>query len=416
MPHRPDKAHPIPSLLRPATWRASLHLVFLVLLLLSACRSGASLDFPTATPSPEGLAAAPATATATPAAYPPPATSTPAAGRDGYPPADGVGEAETAYPAGGATATPAPMCTPPACAEDEVYHCPGGCPGGCGTVCATVTPASQSGQGLDFDGESAFDFLEEQMAFGPRYPGSPGHAAVGDYIVRELETLGWNVEVQPVPYQGVQGRNVIGRANQGTGPVIIVGAHYDTRRIAEQSADEEDRDEPVPGAVDGASGVAVLLELARTLDLDEVSAEIWLAFFDLEDQGGGGMPGWQWIVGSTYMAENLTVTPEAMVLVDMVGDADQQLYYEGHSDPALRRELWRIADELGYGEAFIPEVKYTITDDHVPFTRLGIPAVDIIDFDYPYWHTVADTADKASPESLLRPGRTLEVWLEEYFD
>ena len=100
----------------------------------------------------------------------------------------------------------------------------------------------------------------------------------------------------------------------------------------------------------------------------------------------------------------------------MVGDADQQLYYEGHSDPALRRQLWRIAGELGFEDAFIPEQKYTITDDHVPFARQGIPAVDIIDFDYPYWHTVEDTADKASPDSLLRPGRTLEVWLEEHID
>lgn len=416
MPHRQQEAHPTPLPPVPVTRRASLNLVFLALLLLTACGSGADPVPPTPTPSPEGLAAAPATATATPAGYPPPATSAPAVGPDAYPPTDTDSAAETAYPAAGATATPAPMCTPPACAEDEVYHCPGDCPGGCGTVCATVTPASQDGQGLAFNGDNAFTYLQEQMDFGPRYPGSPGHAAVGDYIIRELETLGWDVEVQPVPYQGVQGRNVIGRDNQGVGPVIILGAHYDTRRTAEHSEDEQDRDQPVPGAVDGASGVAVLLELARTLDVEEVPAEIWLAFFDLEDQGGGGMPGWEWIVGSTYMAENLTVTPEAMVLVDMVGDADQQLFYEGNSDPALRQELWRIAAELGYGNFFVPEQEYTITDDHVPFAQLGIPAVDIIDFDYPYWHTVEDTADKASPNSLLRPGRTLEVWLEEHVD
>lgn len=397
----------------------------LALLLLAACRPDAAPDPPTPTPSPEGLAAAPTTPTVpavttapTLAAYPPPTTAAPASGEEAYPSESTSGAAEAAYPAITVTATPAPVCTPPACAEDEVYHCSGDCPGGCGTVCATVTPAAQhgDGQGLTFDGENAFTYLEDQMAFGPRYPGSPGHTAVGDYIVQQLETLGWEVEVQPVPYQGIEGRNIIGRANQGVGPVVIVGAHYDTRRIAEQSADEEDRDEPVPGAVDGASGVAVLLELARTLDLDDVPREIWLVFFDLEDQGSGGMPGWEWIVGSTYMADNLTVTPEAMVLVDLIGDADQQLYYEGHSDPDLRRELWTIAGDLGYGDYFIMEQKYTITDDHVPFARRGIPAVDIIDFDYPYWHTVEDTADKASPDSLLRPGRTLEVWLEEHVD
>jgi Zn-dependent M28 family amino/carboxypeptidase len=170
---------------------------------------------------------------------------------------------------------------------------------------------------------------------------------------------------------------------------------------------------PVPGAVDGASGVAVLLELARTLDLEEIEQEIWLAFFDIEDNGSGGMPGFDWIVGSTYMAQNLAVTPRAMVLVDMVGDADQQLYYEGNSDVELQATLWHIAAELGFGEQFVPELKHTMLDDHLPFARAGIPAVDIIDFDYPYWHTEEDTVDKASSDSLMRVGRTIEVWLED---
>jgi Zn-dependent M28 family amino/carboxypeptidase len=247
------------------------------------------------------------------------------------------------------------------------------------------------------------------MEFGPRWPGSPGHVAVGDYIVEQLAALNWQVEEQFFPYQDITGRNLIGRANVGVGPVIIVGAHYDSRKIADQTPDTA---EPVPGAVDGASGVAVLLELARTLDLDQVDHEIWLAFFDVEDNGSNGIPGYDWIIGSTYMAENLTVEPQAMVLVDMIGDADQQLYYEGNSDPTLQAELWAIAAELGYGANFIPENKYTMIDDHLPFAEQGITAVDIIDFDYPYWHTVEDTADKASPDSLLRVGRTLEVWLE----
>jgi Zn-dependent M28 family amino/carboxypeptidase len=217
------------------------------------------------------------------------------------------------------------------------------------------------------------------------------------------------VEEQFFPYQDITGRNIIARANEDVGPVIILGAHYDTRAIADQTPGSE---EPVPGAVDGASGVAVVLELARTLDLDLIDREIWLAFFDVEDNGSEGLPGYEWIVGSTYMAENLAVVPEAMVLVDMIGDADQQLYYEGNSDAALQARLWEIAAELGYEEYFIQEQKYTMIDDHLPFARQGIPAVDIIDFDYEYWHTVEDTADKASPESLLRVGQTLEVWLE----
>jgi hypothetical protein len=274
----------------------------------------------------------------------------------------------------------------------------------------TATPTPSPVPPLNFDGDSAFAYLEAQMNFGPRWPGNPGHDLVREYIVEELENLGWAVEEQNFDYQGFAARNIIGRANQGAGPVIILGAHYDTRRIADQTLGSF---EPVPGAVDGASGVAVLLELARTLDLTTIPNEIWLAFFDVEDNGREGMPGWDWIAGSSYMAENLTITPAAVVVVDMIGDADQQLYYEGNSDPDLQEELWAIAAELGYSDFFIPQLRHTMIDDHLPFARRGFVAVDIIDFDYPYWHTVEDTADKASPDSLLRVGRTLEVWLEE---
>jgi Zn-dependent M28 family amino/carboxypeptidase len=268
----------------------------------------------------------------------------------------------------------------------------------------TVTPESAI-----FDGDAAYQFLEEQMEFGPRWPGSTGHQEVGNYIVEQLRDLGWLVEEQRFAYQDIDGRNIIGRANEGAGPVIILGAHYDSRKIADKTPGSI---EPVPGAVDGASGVAVLLELARTLDIDGIEREIWLAFFDVEDNGSGGIPGFDWIVGSTYMANNLEIFPQAMILVDMIGDSDQQLYYEGNSDIGLQSHLWKIALDLGYGDVFIPEYRHTMIDDHLPFARRGIPAVDIIDFDYPYWHTVEDTADKASPESLTRVGRTLETWLE----
>jgi glutaminyl-peptide cyclotransferase len=155
----------------------------------------------------------------------------------------------------------------------------------------------------------------------------------------------------------------------------------------------------------------VLLELARTLDRDKLRHEVWLAFFDAEDNGG--LDGWEWCVGSGYMAENLAITPEAVVVVDMVGDADQNLYYEGNSNPVLQVRLWDIAATLGYTDTFVAEYKHSIYDDHMPFIRRGIPAVDIIDFDYAYWHTTQDTPDKVSAESLERVGRVLEVWLEE---
>ena len=280
------------------------------------------------------------------------------------------------------------------------------------TVPLTATPKPTPTMEVilkQFDGERAFADIEAQVALGPRFPGSDGHLAVREFMVESLEAEGWAVERQTFEYFGLEGMNVIARANVGKGNIALFGAHYDTRAISDQSPGQEDV--PGVGAVDGASGVAVLLEMARSLNLEQIDREIWLAFFDLEDNGSGGIQGWQWIVGSTYMANHLTEIPAHMILVDMIGDADQQLYYEGNSNVALREEIWAIAAELGY-DSFIPELKYTMIDDHVPFVQQGIPSIDIIDFDYPYWHTVEDTPDKASAESLQRVGDVLQVWLE----
>jgi glutaminyl-peptide cyclotransferase len=263
---------------------------------------------------------------------------------------------------------------------------------------------------LSFDGQRAYEHVLAQMDIGPRITGTEGGLLAGDYISRTLTDLGWRVEFQPFVYQGVSARNVIARANVGQGPIVLLGAHYDTRRRADM--DPERPNDPVPGANDGASGVAVLLELARTLDLGAVPNEIWMAFFDAEDNGR--LDGWDWIAGSTYMAANLTVRPDAMILVDMIGDADQQIYFDQNSDPALSAQVWAVAAALGYGDYFIPLPKYAMLDDHIPFRNLGIPAIDIIDFDYPYWHTTQDTADKVSAESLERVGRTLQAYLERH--
>ena len=269
----------------------------------------------------------------------------------------------------------------------------------------TQAPQLQPGT---FDGERAYRHVMAQMAFGPRITGSEGNRKAGDYIVEQLTGARWLTGFQEFTYQNASCRNVIGRANVGKGPVIIVGAHYDTRRWSDQDPDHP-RD-PVPGANDGASGVAVLLELARTLNLQRVRYEIWLVFFDAEDNGG--INGWNWIVGSTYMASNLSIRPQAMILVDMVGDVEQQIYFDGSSDRALSEKIWSIAARLGYGKHFLPQVRWYVVDDHTPFMQLGIPAVNVIDLDYAYWHTTADTIDKVSSDSLERVGRTIQVFLE----
>jgi Zn-dependent M28 family amino/carboxypeptidase len=257
-----------------------------------------------------------------------------------------------------------------------------------------------------FDGDLAFEHVVAQMEIGPRHPGSRGGERTGDYIVRQLRRLGWEVQEQRFEYKGVDLRNIVGV--RGEGPAVLFGAHYDTRPLADHDPDPTRRDEPVPGANDGASGVAVLLELARVLARVDLDVEVRLAFFDAEDSGQ--IDGWRWCVGSSYMARNLPegTWPEYVVIVDMIGDADQQVFWEHNSDPLLQSEIWDLADELGYGEVFSPTYRYAIMDDHVPFIQEGLRAVDLIDFDYPYWHTVADTIDKVSPLSLERVGRILE--------
>ena len=267
------------------------------------------------------------------------------------------------------------------------------------TACSAPQPS------LVFDGESAYEHVQAQCDLGFRPTGSAAGQATGDYIIAFLQEQGWEVETQEFTYRDTPVRNIIAKA--GTGPVLILGAHYDTRR----SADQENPSVPVMGANDGASGVAVLLELARVLDRDKLRHQVWLTFFDAEDDGE--LDGWEWCVGSSYMAAHLQVSPEAVIVVDMIGDAHQQLYLEGNSDSELQHQLWQIAASLGYEQAFVPQYRWTMYDDHVPFAQQGIPAVDIIDFDYPYWHTTQDTADKVSPTSLERVGRALETFLEQ---
>lgn len=257
-----------------------------------------------------------------------------------------------------------------------------------------------------FDGARAYQLAADQLGFGARHPGSSGHQQMGEWIMEQLQEAGWEAFEQPFIYQGQSVRNLVGIAGPAEGGVIILGAHYDTRPLAD--ADPEHPTEPVPGANDGASGVAVLLELARVLPAEDLCCQVWLVFFDAEDSGN--LDGWGWAVGSAHFVEVMEIVPQAVVVVDMVGDADLQLYYERNSDPSLTQGIWAQAARLGY-TAFVPEPRHSMLDDHTAFMRAGIPAVDIIDFDYPYWHTTQDTLDHISGDSLEQVGRTLEAWI-----
>ena len=258
-----------------------------------------------------------------------------------------------------------------------------------------------------FDGQRAYEDVKTQVAFGPRVPGSEGHAKIIEWMRSELESTGWQVEIQESKALGHPIKNIVAKRNDES-PQIIFGAHYDTRIYADNDPDlSKRRREYVPGANDGASGVAVLLELARSLPED--SPSIWLVFFDAEDNGN--IESWDWILGSREFVKNNPIEPRAVVIVDMIGDADLNIYKEFNSNPELTDEIWNTAKSLGYEDKFIPDYKHSMLDDHTPFLEAGMPAIDIIDFDYPYWHTTQDTVDKVSAESLEIVGKTVWTWV-----
>ena len=260
---------------------------------------------------------------------------------------------------------------------------------------------------VSFDGLRAYADVQTQVAFGPRVPGSDGHAQVQAWMRAELESAGWQVEVQESEALGHPVENIVAKRGDAS-PQIILGAHYDTRMFADNDPNPENRTQPVAGANDGASGVAVLLELARTLPKDTVPT--WLVFFDAEDNGR--IAGWDWILGSREFVKNNVLQPRAVVVIDMIGDADLNIYKERNSNTEITNAIWGVANDLGYAQ-FISDYKYSMEDDHTPFLEAGIPAVDIIDFDYPYWHTLADTPDKVSAASLEAVGNTLWTWITQ---
>jgi len=268
-----------------------------------------------------------------------------------------------------------------------------------------------SNQGTDpdqvFNGQRAYQDVQYQVSLGPRIPGLPGHRNVISWIRTELVNNGWQVEFQKTEYQGKDIINVIGFREKGL-EYLLIGAHYDSRIRADQDPDAARNGQPVPGANDGASGVGVLLELARVLP-EELSLPVRLVFFDAEDNGG--IEDWEWIMGSRAFVRDIEVLPAIAVIVDMIGDADLNIYYEYNSQETILEQIWNQAHALGYQEVFIKEFKHSMIDDHTPFLEAGVPAVDMIDFDYPFWHTTADTVDKVSPDSLEMVGKTLQAWI-----
>lgn len=260
-----------------------------------------------------------------------------------------------------------------------------------------------------FNGSDAYSYLIDQCDFGPRPPGSNNLSLCRTMIAETFESFGWDIKFQNFTYNNVDCVNIIATWNSYNNSPIILGAHYDTRPPGPSDSGSG------VGANDGASGVAVLLELASVLS-DDTRSSIEIVLFDAEDSGG--ISGWDWIQGSSYYVSQLTAdridSIRAMVLVDMVGDINLYLPRERSSTTSLQNSIWNIAEQLGHNDTFIDSSGDSILDDHRPFLDVGIPAVDIIQYPFPYyWHTLEDTPDKCSAESLETVGEVLEVFIVE---
>ena len=258
----------------------------------------------------------------------------------------------------------------------------------------------------EFDGQRAFENVVVQVDFGPRINGSVAHENTIKWISTTLSRLEWEVEIQETITSGYKIQNIIAKRGNGV-PWIIIGSHYDSRPFADNDPNPENRNQPVLGANDGASSVAILMELARVLSR-RLDKQVWLVFFDAEDISANELT-----LGSQYFVDELNGKPNSVVILDMVGDKDLNIYMEWNSNPELNQEIWGVASDLGYTQ-FIPVYKHAVLDDHTPFLNAGIRAVDIIDFDYPSWHSIHDTIDKISAESLEAVGKTILKWIEVF--
>ncbi len=272
--------------------------------------------------------------------------------------------------------------------------------------CADQTP--------QFNGENAYTMLKDQCDLGARPPGSPEIELCRDYIIDKLNEYGARVEQQKftvvINDEEIEGVNILASFHPQMGRRILLGAHYDTRPWADKDKDEANHQKSVMGANDGASGVAVLLEIARILS-GKMPAEfgIDMVFFDLEDMGEYNTDE-TWCQGSGYYAGHYQgEKPEKAIIIDMIGDSDLHIpieYHSYHNSPLLVREIWDIARQSGYLQ-FENRIENAIYDDHYPLIKAGFEAIDIIDFQYDWWHSVHDTPDKCSPASLKAVGQVI---------
>ncbi len=281
-----------------------------------------------------------------------------------------------------------------------------GC-GGSGADRTAVAPP-------EFDGAAAMGYVRAQLAFGARVPGTAAHRAAGDWLVAELRARADTVIVQEWVHTAADGtklpmRNILARFAPANARRVLYVAHWDTRPFAEKAMTAMGRLEPVPGANDGASGVAILLGVADRLRARPADVGVDLLLVDGEDYGSFDT-NTDVLIGSRHFARNLpdsAYAPLFGVVWDMVGDSVPAFLYESHSvraAPEVVQRVWSTAKRLGHGAAFVPREYGEITDDHLPLIEAGLRVIDVIDLDYPWHHTPEDTEDKVSQRTLQLVG------------
>ena len=307
---------------------------------------------------------------------------------------------------------------------------------GCGNASSSQTcaqPEEKSQVEVPvFNADSAYQYVARQMAFGNRIPNTESHEQTAKWLAEELRRHGAQVTVQQADVTAYDGttlhaNNIIGSYNLASDDRILLMAHWDSRPFADHDSDKANYHNPVPGANDGASGVGVLLEIARALNTRLPNKGLDILFVDAEDYGrpefaaSTSAPDNSWALGTQYWARRPHqpgYRARYSILLDMVGAHNATFLKEGFSKqyaPSLVDKIWTTARNLGYSNYFIEQDGGFITDDHYYINTMArIPAVDIIHLDpssdtgfYPYWHTVEDDLDKIDPSTLKAVGETV---------
>lgn len=279
-----------------------------------------------------------------------------------------------------------------------------------------------------FNADSAFAYVKAQVDFGPRVPNTDAHRRAGDWLETELKRHGAQVVVQPMQLTAFDGtvlnaRNIMGQYNPQTPDRLLLMAHWDTRPWADNDPNPANHKKPLDGANDGASGVGVLLEVARALAANNPGHGIDILFLDAEDWGSHSDDN-SWALGAEYFVNNPIVPnyrPVQAILVDMVGGRGSLFYREGQSHynaPGLTDAVWSTAASSGFSNIFVNQLGGAVTDDHVKFLQAGIPAIDIIAYDPtsgtgfpPTWHTTRDNMQNIDPQVLGAVGQVLLTYI-----